>query len=141
MGPDELIGIALVIVAGLAVSIAMRRVKEGVAEIESPFPPGETFALLKEELAREGLTLQAGDDSSRSITVPAKIKCFDMLLYRVWADRITITVVANDQTESRLVATARPAPLLLHVRQSNPQHMDTERFRDLLRQAIARPPQ
>ncbi len=141
MGPDELIGIALIIVAGLALSIAMCRVKEPVAEMESPLPPGETFALLKERLAREGLTIQAMDDSDRSIAVRANIKCFDMVLWRVWADRITVTVVANDPIGSRVVATARPAPLLLHVRRSNPQYMDTERFRDILRQAIARPPQ
>ena len=133
MGTDELIIIVVIIIAATLLSLFMRRVREPLMELESPLSRDETLSALREGLPRAGWAIETLNEQGGSISFRARIKCFNLVLYWVWADRIILSVTAASGTKgSRVLVTCRPDPNVPFVRKSNSLFISKDRVREML---------
>lgn len=133
MGFEDLIAIAAIVLLGVLLSLVMRRVREPLLELASPLRLEEALAALREALPRAGYVIDGAHATPDSLAIQARIRCFNLFLYWVWADRITLTVrLAPTAVGSRVRATCKPAPQIPHVRRSHPLYTNKDQIRDAL---------
>ncbi len=135
MGTVELITILVIVLCGILLSIAIRHARQPLASVQSPLSPEKAFEALKETLTHEGCSVESVDEGDRAITIRAKVKCLNLILYWVWADRIILKVNEGAQGGSYLLATAWPAPLLAHVSRTDRLYMDMARLHEILKRS------
>jgi hypothetical protein len=137
MGFEDLIAIAAIVILGVLLSVVMRRIREPLLEVASPLAPEEALAALREALPRAGYVIDGSHDGPNSLAIQARIRCFNLFLYWVWADRILLQVTsAPNAVGSRVIATCKPAPHIPHVRRSHPLYTNKDRIRDALVQSL-----
>ena len=137
MGTDELIIISLIVIAASLLSLFMRRVREPLMELESPLRREEALSALREALPGAGWAVETLNEQEGSISIRAKIKCFNLVLYWVWADRIIFSVTATSSSKgSRVLVTCRPAPNVPFIRKNNSLFITKDRVREILVQTL-----
>ena len=135
MGTGEIVTILAIILSALVLSLVMRRAKQPFLTVDSTREPEAVFWALQNLVASAGWNIEAVNEHERWIRLRARIKCFDLLLYRVWADRITLAVNPGTSSPSRIVVLGHPAPFLLHVWKGDSLYIDETRLRNILLEA------